>query len=143
MLKCSTEVCGAADPGDSDTSGFSTAIKRGTGGHFHLFQLREFERRKSRIDVLGISLWREDSSKLGALTSQAARERTDERKSSKVDHPSAMGPWRHRAGQHPFSASLSKDHHWEKKKVIFNLSRWVKEDKLIRRTVHGRLGTRL
>lgn len=55
MLKCSTEVRGTTDPGDSDISGFSTAIKRRIGGHFHLFQLREFKGRKRRINVLGIS----------------------------------------------------------------------------------------
>lgn len=73
MPKCSTEVCGAPDAGDSDTSGFSTAIKRRIGGRFHLFQLREFKRKKSRINVAGMSLCREDSSKFGALSSQAVK----------------------------------------------------------------------
>lgn len=50
------------------------------------------EEEKSRINVLGVGLCREDSSKFSTLSSQTASERTEERVGG-GDHPSVMGPW--------------------------------------------------
>lgn len=92
MLKGSTEVCGATDSGDSDISGFSTAIKREIGGWLHFFQLREEKSSKSRGIFPVLCLRREDSSKL--RTNQARLLVKGQMGSEeKKDHPSVTGPW--------------------------------------------------